>query len=290
MGKGKRLRTKRACEIDMKEIRPDRVYGVSTSGYYFLKIIALVCMFLWYFSFAFYLPLKISDRAFYMMQIAGNICYPIFAFLVAESYFHTANKLKHLLIMFGITLVSEIPYDLIVFEKKFEPEMQNPAGSLTFAFLALILTNINYKKAFEKLYKKERTRAMLSFFLKLILLCGCGYICTLLRFEFKWHGVMLVFLFSKVRKRKLRMLFQIFAVAIFSWLNMKVSLINLANFIALIPIWLMQCKHSYSTKFVKVKKLEFITKLACSKAVKYTARYFYPITLLGMCTALYFIK
>ena len=290
MGKGKRVRSKRICEIDMKEIKAERLYGVETSGFYFLKITAIVCMFLWYFSYAFYLPLEIPDRVFLMMQIIGNISYPIFAFLVCESYFHTSNKLKHLLVMFAITIVSEIPYDYVMFEKPFEPKMQNPAGSLTFAFLALILTNINYKNGLKIFYKSAKMRAMVSFFLKIILVGLCGYMCIFLNLEFKWHGLFLVMIFAWVRKSRMRMLFQLIAVALFSWFNLKVSLINLANFMALIPIWIMQWKRSCPTRFVKVDKLGFITAFASSKAVKYTTRYFYPVMFAGMAFALYLMK
>ena len=290
MGKAKRIRTNRKHSVEMQEVRPERLWGVETSGYYFLKIIAVISMFLWYFSFAFYLPLEIPDKAFYYMQMLGHISYPLLAYLVTESYFHTTNKLRHLVIMFVITIASEMPYDLIVFDRKFEPEMQSPAGSLTFAFLALCLTNINYKNALKVFYKSETTRAIVSLSLKVILLGLCGVLCVVLNTEFEWKGILLVFIFSKCRKTKLRMLIQLFAVAVFVELTMKISLMNLAYFFALIPIWLMQLKRSYPNRFVKIKQLEFIPKICSSRPMKYTARYFYPVMLWGMCLALYFLK
>ncbi|GMQ55733.1 TraX family protein [Vallitalea sediminicola] len=46
------------------------------------------------------------------LRIIGRIAFPIFAFLIAEGYFHTHDVKKYLIRLFTFALISEIPYNL----------------------------------------------------------------------------------------------------------------------------------------------------------------------------------
>ena len=50
-------------------------------------------------------------------RIFGRLAFPIFAFLIVEGYRKTSNLFKYILRILVAALISEIPYDLMVFNQ-----------------------------------------------------------------------------------------------------------------------------------------------------------------------------
>lgn len=59
------------------------------------------------------------------LTCAGRIAFPIFAFMIAEGYFHTHNFKKYMQRLFLFALLSEIPFDLMYGGTVFYPFHQN---------------------------------------------------------------------------------------------------------------------------------------------------------------------
>ncbi len=121
----------------------------------------------------------------------GRISFPIFAFLLAEGYFHTRNRKKYAGRLLVSALLSEIPFNLMMGSSLFYPIHQNVLWSFLIAFG---LMSMNEKaKASGKLWLRILTGA------GSVLL---GYVLGLLTMVDFYHaGVLTVLVFYFFRKR-----------------------------------------------------------------------------------------
>lgn len=98
-----------------------------------LKIIACVSMLTDHISkFLLYrnneLHFNVSLETINSLVYLGRLAFPIFAFLLTEGYTHTHNKTKYALNLLLFGLISEVPFDLMIF------------GSLSFASQNVMFT------------------------------------------------------------------------------------------------------------------------------------------------------
>ena len=71
-----------------------------------LKVIALVSMVTDH--DAYYL-MEHGTLLYEVMRCFGRIAFPVFAFLIAEGFRHTRNRMKYFLQLLGFAVVSEVP-------------------------------------------------------------------------------------------------------------------------------------------------------------------------------------
>ena len=71
-----------------------------------LKVIALVSMVT---DHCAYYLMEHGTLLYEVMRCFGRIAFPVFAFLIAEGFRHTRNRMKYFLQLLGFAVVSEVP-------------------------------------------------------------------------------------------------------------------------------------------------------------------------------------
>jgi len=82
-------------------------FGLSGSA---LKVIAVLSMAADHCAF-FFLPH--DTQAYEVMRCFGRIAFPVFAFLVAEGFYHTHSRKKYFLTLLAFAIISEVPWLLL---------------------------------------------------------------------------------------------------------------------------------------------------------------------------------
>ncbi len=71
------------------------------------------------------------------LRCIGRLAFPIYCFLIAEGYFHTRNVWRYMARLAVFALVSEIPYDLAMFDMPFCAQSQNVYFTLLFGLACI---------------------------------------------------------------------------------------------------------------------------------------------------------
>jgi len=175
----------------------------------------------------------------------GRIAFPIFAFLLAEGFFHTASRKKYAGRLLLGALISEIPYDLALHGTVFYPYGQNVYWTL---LLGLGLMALN-----EAVRRKSVPLRLGIGLLSAVLALVLGAV-TMVDYHFAGLLTILVFYFFRGR-RPWQLAGQALGLA---WINLEllgglvypVTLLGRAveipqqgfALLALVPIWLYRGK------------------------------------------------
>lgn len=73
-----------------------------------------------------------------VLRSIGRISFPIFCYLIVEGFLHTKDVKKYAIRLIAFCLISEIPFDLAVWNTWFYPGYQNVYFTLVLGLLALI--------------------------------------------------------------------------------------------------------------------------------------------------------
>lgn len=76
---------------------------------------------------------------YYVLRGIGRTAFPIFCFVLVEGFFYTSDRIRYLCRLFLFSFLSEIPFDLSLCNKIFEPEKQNVFWTLLIGFGAMCL-------------------------------------------------------------------------------------------------------------------------------------------------------
>jgi hypothetical protein len=184
----------------------------------------------------------------------GRLAFPIFAFMVAEGYFHTHNYRRYIARMLLFAILSEIPYDLMKSDVVLEPYDQNVLWTFLLALLCIRIVDKVRSKGKKWLY-----------ILASIAVSFGGFILgSLFMVDYGGMGVLMVLIFYFFRERKWWcMLLQFVLLSIINVLflgafgygfttnigGMRLE-IPLQGFavLALIPIWLYHGRQGYHSK------------------------------------------
>ena len=75
-----------------------------------LKVIAVLSMVT---DHCAYYLMEHGTLLYEVMRCFGRIAFPVFAFLIAEGFRHTRNRMKYFLQLLGFAIVSEVPWYLL---------------------------------------------------------------------------------------------------------------------------------------------------------------------------------
>ena len=132
----------------------------------------------------------VIDHAGYMffpkviwIRKVGRISFPIFAFFIAEGFFHSKDRHRYLLRMLLFAVISELPFDLAFFGKWYW-KYQNVMFSFALAILALMI--------FEKCRENGK---WWGWALGLLGIGGCAWASVLLKTDYSYYAVILVAVF-----------------------------------------------------------------------------------------------
>ncbi len=119
------------------------------------------------------------------MRLVGRIAMPIFCFFVAEGYRLSSDRPRYLLRMGIFALISEIPFDMALFEGRIGFEYQNVMWTFFFAILALM--------AYNKI--KELVKGLPGRLLGALASIAIAFFAVLLSTDYSAYGVGLVLIF-----------------------------------------------------------------------------------------------
>lgn len=155
-----------------------------------IKILAAVFMVIDHFGLIFYPSVMIY-------RYIGRLSMPLFAFMIAEGTRHTKNKLKYLLMVFGLGLICQIAYAI------YEPNNIYFSILITFTFSILTIYALTFMKKclFEK--DKKWYLKVISIFLFIFAVAFTYIFCYYFTVDYGFWGCMLpvfasLFDFNKV--------------------------------------------------------------------------------------------
>ena len=124
------------------------------------------------------------QKIYNVFHTIGRIAFPIFAFLLVEGFFHTKNRMKYALRLLIWGIVSEIPFNLCIFFEVMHPALNNVLFTLLLGFLAIW--------AWEKFQGRWYIQ---------LPLCALMFVAARqLNTDYRWRGVLLIFIFYLLRK------------------------------------------------------------------------------------------
>ena len=183
----------------------------------------------------------------------GRICFPIYAFMLVEGYFHTSNLKKYATRLFLFALLSEIPFNLMMASNIIYPFHQNVLWTF---LIAIGLMHLNEKaKGTGKLWLRIVTgigTVMLGYLLGLVLMV-----------DFYHAGILMVLTFYFFRGRNrwgyLGQLvcmyyinFELLGGLVYEWQLLDTTITFARQgfaLLALIPIWLYKGRQGYHSKW-----------------------------------------
>lgn len=158
--------------------------GLSGSA---LKVIALVSMLT---DHSAYYLLEHETTLYEAMRSFGRIAFPVFAFLIAEGFSHTRNRLRYFLTLLGFAVASEVPWLLL-----------NGADGTHNVMFTLAL-GVGALAIFEKYHQRK--------FVYFCMIALIAIFATCLGTDYEWRGISLIVICYMMREhRPLLLLFML---------------------------------------------------------------------------------
>lgn len=156
---------------------------------FILKIIACLTMLIDHVGFQFFIGSHI-------LRIIGRIAFPIFAFLIAEGYYHTHDVKKYFKRLFIFGIISQIPYTLVNTEYywKADPNFIFTIEAYTKSYNIFVTLILGLLAIY--LYEKNK-KLGISY---LVIIC---VIIKLLKLpvEYECYGILVIFFFYIYRNK-----------------------------------------------------------------------------------------
>lgn len=201
---------------------------------FLLRVLALLSM------FADHAGLALFPRigAF---RCAGRLAFPLYCFLLVQGYLHTRDLRAYARRLLLLAILSEIPFDLLIFGRMSSMVEQNVLFSLLLGLAAVWVVDR---------FEKEYARAALGILLVFIA-------SMLARVSYGWLGVALCLWFYKLRESRAMQALCILPIEGVYCLSLALSgvegtwvLVSLCAMLAAIPVYLYSGKPGLRHKFI----------------------------------------
>ena len=83
-------------------------------------------------------------KLYHILYFCGCFCVPIFAFLCVEGFLHSSHFWKYFGRMLLLALLSEVPFDLCMYNETYHFELQNPVFSLALGLLVAYAAHFQF--------------------------------------------------------------------------------------------------------------------------------------------------
>ncbi|MBQ9968568.1 MAG: conjugal transfer protein TraX [Oscillospiraceae bacterium] len=214
--------------------------GLSSAALRYLAIALMLLDHIW-------LGLR-PPHAFWMTCL-GRLAFPLFAFLIAEGFYHTSDRKRYALRLFLCGLITEIPYDVFVSSALFSMRSQNVLFTLLFGLLALWM----FQWAREQGSVKHHILACMGFAALFVL-------ATRSSTSYGGLGMTMVVMFGLLRGVKGALLWELLCLALLNYLipgrqirlgSVMFSIQNLGT-LAIVPIALYNGQRGAKNRFLQL--------------------------------------
>lgn len=177
-----------------------------------------------------------SEPIYPIMRMIGRIAFPIFCYLIVEGFYHTRSVQKYIVRLSVFALISEIPFDLALFKTTFYWNYQNVYFTLVIGLIVVY--------GVHQIRNQYAKNLLLSNGLQLIVvLLGC-ILAILLRTDYAYMGVLMIFVFYLFRGKKLELILAVFLVTLLFGFGVEIFATC-----SLIPIFLYNGKKGSGGKY-----------------------------------------
>lgn len=184
------------------------------------------------------------------LHLIGRLAFPIYAFFIAEGYFHTSNFKKYALRLLFFGIISEIPFDYFIAGVPFYPYRHNVMFTLLLGLLSI--------KGVDNAIKNPVSKNIIIGAAVLVASCVTAR-CIVS--DYREHGVLTVLCFYLFRNFKPAQLISMLLLHLFLYEGMAIKGAIFGTTIlfpaqscavlALLPIWLYNGKRSYTGKALR---------------------------------------
>jgi len=161
-----------------------------------LKVIAIISMLIDHLGASGIVPFDSPWNT--VCRVIGRLAFPLFCFCVAEGIKHSRNRKKYILRLFIFALISEIPFDLMVYKTWYTWESQNVIFTLLLAVVGVTIFEEPeiLGKLTQKYEKNPDTYAYKNadWVVKSFILAICAILGYLLKTDYGWFGVCLIYI------------------------------------------------------------------------------------------------
>ena len=172
------------------------------------------------------------QRLYHIGRNIGRMAFPIFCFLLVEGFFHTSNRLKYLLRLTVMCLLSEHAFNLLAASRHLDPGHQN-----VFMTLAISLLTIT---ALEQVKIRFRGKPDIISVLSIVIASlGC-LIAYLLKTDYDYRGVLAIVIMYMLHSSKI--LTCLGTALAFTWEPWALT--------AVIPLFLYNGKRGLRRKYI----------------------------------------
>lgn len=125
------------------------------------------------------------------LRIIGRIAFPIYSFLIVEGLFYTKDIKKYILRLFIFALISELFFDMAFYGKYIYTGHQNVFFTLIIGLITVFFSDIIRKKMYEN---DKNPKYLFGFLLVIIFIVGT-LTADLLRTDYAFYGVFMIYCF-----------------------------------------------------------------------------------------------